>query len=166
MVSLTSWVERNKEELPALVEKIISDKVTAMDRRTPKPVGPDHVHKGDKHDKYYEARRSLRMWPLMDLSDDVVRDFLVTNLAFDQERADTMEWADTMEFRSKRLPSTRRGDPEYQALVTFGDSRQRDEVKASARNLTDPTVGVQMDPPDHLRSHYQTIYIYNVFRQF
>lgn len=39
--------------------------------------------------------------------------------------------------------------------MTFGDSRQRDEVKIAARKMTDREVGVQMDPPDHLRSHYE-----------
>ena len=29
-------------------------------------------------------------------------------------------------------------------------------VKAATRNLMDRSAGVQMDPPDHLRSHFQT----------
>ena len=152
VVSLSSQVERDKESLPALVEKMVADKVAGMGRPQPRrqPSTDRRQSSEDKQDKYYEARRSLRIWPLMDLSEDVVRDFLVTKLGLSQARSEALD------FRSKRLASSRRGDPEYQALVTFSDSRQRDEVKSCARNLVDRTVGVQMDPPDHLRSHYQT----------
>ena len=89
------------------------------------------------------------MWPLLDLSDDVVRDFLTSKLKIPTTRAEELC------FKAKRITSSRAGDPPYQALVTFDSSRQRDEVKAAARNLSDKEVGVQMEPPDHLRSHYQ-----------
>ena len=46
-----------------------------------------------------------------------------------------------------------------QVLVTFDTVRLRDEVKSLAKNLagTDRTVGIQLEAPDHLRSHYQSL---------
>ena len=55
--------------------------------------------------------------------------------------------AEDLEFTAKRLLSPRPGDPPNQALITFGTSRQRDEVKAAAQSLTDREVGVQMESP-------------------
>ena len=44
-----------------------------------------------------------------------------------------------------------------QVIVTFDNVRTRDEVKSAARHLagTDRSTGVQLEAPDHLRSHYQ-----------
>lgn len=62
------------------------------------------------------------MWPLLDLSDDVVRDFLVSKLGIPQVRADELD------FYTKRLASARPNDPGNEALITFTTSRQRAEV--------------------------------------
>ena len=48
---------------------------------------------------------------------------------------------------------------QHQVVVTFTTILLRDEVKSMTKNLrgTDRNVGVQIEAPDHLRSHYQAI---------
>ena len=145
-LTLTARMDKEKAELPVIIERVVG----GMSRPTRSPPAASTTPVDKKTDGYFAARNSLRIWPLLDLSDDVVRDFLISKLGLAANRAEEIG------FRTKRLPSTRAGDPAYQALVTFDNSSQRDEVKAAARNLTDREVGVQMEPPDHLRSHYQT----------
>ena len=124
---------------------MVDKKVASLHRK--------HTTLAENRDKksgsFLEARRTLRVWPLLDLSDYIVRDFLVTKLGIPQGRANELD------FCTKRLTNVRPNDPGNQALVTFSTSRQRDDIKSAARNLTDRDVGIQMDPPDHLRSHYQ-----------
>ena len=143
LIALQDQVNSEKEGLQDLVNSAVDRKVASIPKK-------QTTGSRDKKSKsYLEARRTLRVWPLLDLSDDVVMDFLVTKLGIPQPRADEFD------FTAKRLTNVRQNDPDNQALVTFSSSRQRDEVKSAARNLTDKDVGVQMDPPDHLRSHYQ-----------
>ena len=146
LMTLTARMDKEKGDLPDIIERVVSGMSQARVPRDSATSSPADK----KTTSYFAARNSLRIWPLLDLSDDVVRDFLTSKLQISAARAEEIG------FKTKRLPSTRAGDPAYQALVTFEDSRQRDEVKAAARNLSDREVGVQMEPPDHLRSHYQT----------
>ena len=146
MLNLAAKVDKNKEGMTVMVERAVSDKVSALANKTNvqapgvRPRGTSAITDHSKADKYNKARRSLRFWPILDLSEDVVRDFLTSKLGISQKRADLLD------SRTKRLVSQPR-DPDYQALVTFDDSRKRDEVKAAARNLMDRQVGVQMVQP-------------------
>ena len=149
MMAITARMDDEKRELPGLIERVVAEKIGDLPGKGhPTPNGPSPPDK--KSENYFHARNSLRIWPLLDLSDDVVRDFLTSKLQITPDRAEALV------FTIKRLNGTRAGDPQYQALVTFGNSRQRDEVKSAARNLADREFGVQMEPPDHLRSHNQT----------
>ena len=98
VVSLTSQAELDCAELPVLVERLVADKVaTFQAARAEAPLRTPPGKSANKAEKYDHARRSLRLWPLMDLSEDVVKDFLVSKLAMDQGEADNMF------FRTKRL---------------------------------------------------------------
>ena len=57
----------------------------------------------------------------------------------------------------KRVNSRPDSAAKDQVVVTFTTVRLRDEVKSLGRNLSgsDNSVGMQIEPPDHLRSHYQ-----------
>ena len=59
--------------------------------------------------------------------------------------------------RRKREQLLRDSQAADQVIVIFDTVAQRDEVKALSRNLAgqDRTVGVQLEPPDHLRGQYQ-----------
>ena len=147
MLALSDRISKDKQDLPEVVERVVAEKLAAVPGPSVSPAAGANADK--KIEAYLAARNSLRVWPVLDLSDDVVRAFLTSKLKIPASRAEELV------FKSKRIGGSRAGDPPHQALITFDTSRQRDEVKAAARNLTDREVGVQMEPPDHLRSHYQ-----------
>lgn len=97
VVTLASQAEQDRTELSGVVSNIVDDKIVALKltRLRPKarPTSEDQ-----RADKYYEARR---IWLLIYLSDDIVRDFLVSKLGTTQERADELS------FKSKCLTSSR-----------------------------------------------------------
>ena len=148
LLALADRVSKDKQDLPDVVERVVSEKLSALPSGRATSTADCPVP-SKKNEAYTTARNSLRVWPVMDLSEDVVRAFLTSKLKIPSNRAEELV------FKSKRIVGLRPGDPPHQALLTFESSRQRDEVKAAARNLTDRDVGVQMEPPDHLRSHYQ-----------
>ena len=151
ILAMQGNIDRERADLHTTIGRVVEEKLAGLPASQSRQRPPAASQSGDKKmDSFFEARKSLRIWPLLDLSDDVVRDFFTSKLGITSARAEDLE------FTAKRLASSRPTDPPNQALVTFGTSRQRDEVKAAARSLTDREVGVQMEPPDHLRSHFQT----------
>ena len=94
------------------------------------------------------------MWPITgsDLTAAVLT-FLTSRLL----APDGMVAADDFEVR--RVAPRPDSDAKDPALVTFMSLQLRDEVKQLGRNLrgSDRTVGLQIEPPDHLRSHYQAL---------
>ena len=151
LINLTERINKDKEDLPTIVNQIVIEQLAAAPAAaTSTPNTPTAITSTEdqKASKYYKARKSLRIWPLPDLADLKIRDFLASKLGLDN-------MAD-FSFTAKRLASARANDPPHQALITFENSRQRDIIKSAASKLTDREVGIQMDPPDHLRSHYQT----------
>lgn len=56
-----------------------------------------------------------------------------------------------------KITSRPGADQQDQVVVKFASIRLRDEIKAMGRNLDgkDRKIGLQLEPPDHLRSHYQ-----------
>ena len=69
----------------------------------------------------------------------------------------TTERAAELVFTFKPLTTGGRKGIDNQVLVTFSSVGDRDEVPALAINLaSDREAGLQLEPPDHLRSHYLT----------
>ena len=67
------------------------------------------------------------------------------------------ERAAELGFTFKPLTTNGRKGIANQVLVTFSTVGDRDKVKALAVNLaSDREAGLQLEPPDHLRSHYLT----------
>ena len=141
--------------LTAVVEDIVSRKLNnAPAFPLPRPLtGPAPQVRKQFDSKYWEARRSLRLWPVPG-PDRVacLLDFLHNNLKMPvgKIRAD--------QFVIQVVDSPQgNNDVSDPIVVTFDSIRLRDEVKSLARNLagTDRSIGVQMEAPDHLRSHYQ-----------
>ena len=119
-----------------------------------RPARPDRpiVSLGSFDAKYLEARKSLRMWPIPG------PDLVGSAIAFIQDKLLLPTGRLSREqILVKTVLSPPNGDITDQVIVTFDSVRLRDEVKSSARNLrgTDRKVGVQIEAPDHLRSHYQ-----------
>ena len=108
----------------------------------------------EREDRYWTARRQLRIWPIAaadaDLA-DAVADFMRTKLKITDARLNYLKYeARTVESR----PSAVAQD---QVVVTFETVSMRDEVRAKTTNLRgeDKNVGCQLEPPDHLRGQYQ-----------
>ena len=107
-----------------------------------------------KDERYWLARRQLRIWPVTDSSsgglEAGVRDFLRDRLLVSESRLPSIK------FTVQPIESRRDSAIKDQVVVTFDDSRTRDEVKSKTTNLrgSDKGVGCQLEPPDHLRGQY------------
>ena len=105
-----------------------------------------------KDDNYWLARRQLRFWPIPPSDvDKGVRNFLTDSMKLPVARLPHVS------FTAVPVPCRPNGDRQDQAVVTFANSSTRDEIRALARNLdgSNKGIGCQIEPPDHLRGHYQ-----------
>ena len=157
-------VEREKA-LPGMVEEILRARVPptpSNDRqgagRRHRPLTSDQARtitagRGNNDDKYWLARRTLRLWPIP--GDDDLETAVVSFL----ERKLMCPPARVLEedIEVKRVYTPPESTAQHQVLVTFATIALRDEVKSMAKNLRgqDRSIGVQIEPPDHLRSHFQ-----------
>ena len=138
--------------LSTVVEDIVSRKLAA----NPPPVLTNPKVRKEKStfdSKYWEARKSLRIWPIPgpDLVKSVL-DFLQVRLLLPIGRVTRDD------FCVSPVTSPPGGSIVDQVVVRFDSIRLRDEVKSAAKNLNgaDRSTGLQLEAPDHLRSHYQT----------
>ena len=110
------------------------------------------VTRPNHEDKYWLARRTLRLWPVVGENvQKAVVSFLEEKLACPAGRVAEAD------FEAKRVYSPPDLTAQNQVVVTFSTIALRDEVKSMTKNLrgTDRNTGVQIEPPDHLRNHYQ-----------
>ena len=154
VIDLKRKADTQARSLTAVVEDIVSRKLSA---RVPiqRPVyreQPAGSSSSTFENKYWDARKSLRMWPIAgpDLAQGVI-DFLRDRLLLpaDNYPADKLS--------VQRVTSTPSSGIKDQVIVKFDSVRLRDEAKSAARNLggSDRSIGLQLEAPDHLRSHYQ-----------
>ena len=162
-------VEEQDNRLPAMIEQIVAQKLQTQARPPPRSRGPAPRPlraPGDPADalrtdsdsraqvleaRYLEARKSLRLWPVV--GDDVmdgVRTFLVEKLLCPPN----LICLDGC--TARRVAST--DAAKDQVVVVFNSIAMRDEIKSLGKNLkgNDRAVGMQMEPPDHLRGQYQS----------
>ena len=137
--------------LSTVVEDIVTRKVAG--RQEVPPRRERQPTSNTFETKYWEARRSLRMWPVPGPALGAgVLDFLHTKLLFPTGK---VKLAD---FNVVAVSSSGASNIMDQVVVTFESIRLRDEVKSAAKNLGgDRSVGLQLEAPDHLRSHYQAL---------
>ena len=140
--------------LTSVVEDIVTRKMRVLPSQTPQTsttTTGQQQHGGTFTSKYWAARKSLRIWPVPgpDRTKNLVM-FLRDKLRIPEGRIAPEEFTVT--------PIESSGNMADQVLVSFDTVRLRDEVKSFAKNLagTDRAVGIQMEAPDHLRSHYQS----------
>ena len=153
--SMKLAAEERERALPGMVQEMLNARTTGRRHRplqgaeaATRQVGQS----SDNEDKYWAARRTLRLWPIE--GDDVERSvlhFIETKL-----KAPIGRFA-TDDIQAKRIYSPPDLIAQNQVVVTFVTVAMRDEVKSMARNLSghDRKTGVQIEPPDHLRGHYQ-----------
>ena len=149
--------EEKEKSLPKLVEEAVKARfsATTLDRqgRRPRPVAEaTAATRAGNEDKYWIARRTLRLWPVEgeDLNKAVIA-FLEAKLQCPAGRVKEED------FEAKRIYSPPDITAQHQVVVVFSSIGLRDEIKSMTKNLrgTDRNTGVQIEAPDHLRSHYQ-----------
>ena len=154
--------------LPDMIEKIVARKLAeknpdqplpSTSKQRPRPLRPGsdllptQAVSASHADKYWLARRSLRCWPVQG------EDFVAAAVCFIRSTLKCPESEITAgDITVKSVPARPGVDAKSEVIVYFDSIMQRDRVKALARNLKgNNQAGVQLEPPDHLRSHYQTL---------
>ena len=151
MLTLKKKSDVQARSLSTVVEDIVARKLL---NHPPKPSHtPAPTPTGSFERKYWQARKSLRVWPILgpDLGASLLT-FVQDKLKIPSGRLARGDFS--------IIPVTSPGASGVrdQVIVTFDTIRLRDEIKSAAGNLrgSDRSVGLQLEAPDHLRSHYQS----------
>ena len=161
--------ERDRQ-LPQLVDRLVEKKI-AQSKLPSRGAGPNprplalatggnaiDISHPDKpvnlhEEKYWKARKSLRMWPVPGTSlKEAVLEFITSRLLCPPGIL-TLD-----DFEARRVPSSPDYSAQEQVVVTFASIELRDRIKALGKNLrgSDKKTGMQIEPPDHLRGQYQS----------
>ena len=162
---LKTRVLRQESSLPVLIEAAVTKKLDQAINgappggRRPRQIPPqfapndgNSMRADVKEERYWEARRSLRVWPVVgdDLKMATIQ-FCVDKLRCPASR---IEVSNIEVSRAIARPDAAAQD---QVVVTFDSVRLRDEIKSLGKNLSGQTrsIGMQLEPPDYLRPQYQ-----------
>ena len=109
-----------------------------------------------QEDKFWQARRSLRLWPIENGDRTGLEEYLRTKLRMD-ERFVKEELGEVTIAKPRDPRNKDKAQNEY--VVTFENKQVRDEVKAAASNLANfrEEAGMKLHVPDHLRRDFQTL---------
>ena len=157
-------IDKRLHDVPNLINRAVTDRLTSEECRPPalRTIGrrprTDNLEAGPSSsatDKYWEARKCLRLYPVQS-GDNLEASVLLYLTGKLKVPADT---ACELSFTAKQLPN-RPGRPERpnkvknEVLVAFETPEQRDEVLSHARNLQgQEDHGINMEVPYHLRSN-------------
>ena len=167
-------VERREVQLPDKVRAIVHE---ALDRpgTRPTPAGVRHrplrsttpdaqprtqpSESTSRDDKYWIARRSLRLWPVSregDLTERTV-EFFVNELRLDQQHAISLNIVVKRSGTRATRDKSRSGDVRDEVLVTFESARERDDVRSFAKNLERKGRGMRLEVPEHLWPNFRVL---------
>ena len=157
-------IDKRLHDVPDIINRAVSDRLASEECRPPalRTIGrrprPDNSEAGPSSsatDRYWEARKCLRLYPVQP-GDNLEASVLLYLTGKLKVPADT---ACELAFTAKQLPN-RPGKPERpnkvkdEVLVAFETPEQRDEVLGHARNLQgQEDHGINMEVPYHLRSN-------------
>ena len=113
------------------------------------------VQQERREEKFWECRRSLRIWPLPGASKDSLDDFLLEKLGLDGNFV-LHELGETT-IRPHRDPRSKFKDEAY---VTFETKEVRDAVKARASylaNFRDDQAGMRLHLPNYLQRDFRSL---------
>ena len=153
--TLRERMNMTEKLLPDIVDAAVAKRLarTAPGRR-PRSGAPEEVQASAdlKESRYWEARRTLKMWPIVgDNLPTAVLNFVTSTLGCPPGRLTESD------FTATRALSRPGSLVQNQVLVRFRTASLRDEIKSLGKKLggSDQGTGMQLDPPDFLRSHYQ-----------
>ena len=126
----------------------------AAGRAAPRAGKSIQMTQKDKQDeRFWECRRSLRLWPVPNGSKASLKEYLTSKLEFEDGFLD-----DVGEVTIKKVVKKK---PKYkdEVVVTFEEKAVRDAVKAQAHKLADhrETAGMRLQIPDHLQKTFRSL---------
>ena len=92
--------------------------------------GPTLTKEDRQEVKFWECRRSLRLWPVKETTMNGLKDFLTNRLGMDGSFVDEEIGPVTIKRNMERRPKN-----QHEVCVTFDNKQVRDMVKAQAPNL-------------------------------
>ena len=106
-----------------------------------------------RSDRFWDCRRSLRLWPMKQGSTDELQDFLLNKLDMSQD------FVDNIGQLRIRLVKDRRAKVKDEAVVVFETKEIRDAIRARASNLSDyrDTAGMRLELPDYLQKDFRAL---------
>ena len=113
------------------------------------------ISKEDRQEaKFWESRRSLRLWPVENANREGLEDFLRNKLAMDASFV-----KEDMGQVSVRRVMERRPKNAQEVCVTFETKQVRDLVKAQGPNLATyrDEAGMRLQVPDHLQKNFRAL---------
>ena len=115
-----------------------------------------NVKKGQQErqeERFWECRRSLRLWPVPGATREKLEDYLEKRLGLDKDMLQ-----DAGEVRIRRVIEKK---PKYkdEVVVTFEDKAVRDTIKSQAYKLADhrEEAGMRLHVPDHLQKAFKAL---------
>ena len=115
--------------------------------------GPPKTREERREDKFWECRRTLRIWPVRGDSREDVVDFLAYKLGLDWQFDDEMG-----EVVVKKVRDPKR-KVEGEVAVTFESKEVRDMVEAQAHNLDKygEEAGMRLQIPNYLQKDFRVL---------
>ena len=158
---LKALVDKRSDDLPAAINRIVDEKLKASGQRH-RPLGnappvPSTSAGILSRDSYWRARKSLRLWPIIEEGLEMsVRGFLTNVLKLCPRRVAALEFEPSV---LEDKPSREGGpqQPKDVVLVCFNTVEERDFVRASAKNLAGVDAGMKLEIPDHLLGSFRVL---------
>ena len=115
---------------------------------------PDKIQAERREDRFWECRRSLRLWPVPEGTVDGLKVFLKEKLRMD-ERFIEEDLGEVLVRKHKDL----RAKNKDEIFVQFESKEVRDIVKAQAPNLANyrETAGMRLHLPNHLQKDFKAL---------
>ena len=114
---------------------------------------PQHDKTDRRTERFWNCRRSLRLWPMKEGTSSELRDFLQTKLNMSED------FVDNLGITRIRLVKDRRAKIKDEAVVQFETKEIRDSIRARASNLADhrDTAGMRLELPDYLQRDFRSL---------
>lgn len=143
-----------EEIIDQTIDAKISDQIT---RNTYDDLNGAETVRKRENVEYYEARRSLRMWPVPDgdeTAEKAARDYMLNVLQVPRMTIARM----AIDF-VRRVSGARRSKIEDEVLVRFTEMSDRDVIKSYSSNLSKHIgkAGIRLEVPTHLRHVFRLL---------
>ena len=132
---------------------VVAPSFSAMQSVTDKPTTRNPTADERREDKFWEARRSLRIWPVERAERDGLEEFLLNKLRMDRQAVNDLD------ITSIRKCVEPRNKNKHEVCVIFGCKEMRDSVKSQAHHLANhrEEAGMRLQIPNHLQKDFRVL---------